>query len=45
MSYPKQISGLSFEVVSSAPEQFGAFVHDEIARWTEVMRGAGIQDQ
>lgn len=34
---------LGLELVGTTPEQFGAFLHQEIARWAEVVRTAKIQ--
>jgi tripartite-type tricarboxylate transporter receptor subunit TctC len=31
------------EVVGGTPEQFGAFIHAEIARWTPLVRGLGLR--
>jgi tripartite-type tricarboxylate transporter receptor subunit TctC len=40
--YAAIIRSLGTDVASSSPEQFGKFVHDDVARWTEVIRHAGI---
>jgi len=41
-SYVGLIQAMGTEVASSSPEAFGQFVHDDVARWTEVIRRAGI---
>jgi tripartite-type tricarboxylate transporter receptor subunit TctC len=40
--YAAVIRSLGTDVASSSPEQFGKFVHDDVARWTEVIKRAGI---
>jgi tripartite-type tricarboxylate transporter receptor subunit TctC len=40
--YAAVIRSLGTDVASSSPEQFGKFVHDDVARWTEVITRAGI---
>jgi tripartite-type tricarboxylate transporter receptor subunit TctC len=40
--YVDLIHKMGTNVVSSTPEQFGAFVRDDIARWTKVIDHAGI---
>jgi tripartite-type tricarboxylate transporter receptor subunit TctC len=40
--YAAVIRSLGTDVASSSPEEFGKFVHDDVARWTEVIRRAGI---
>lgn len=34
---------LGLELVGTTPEKFGGFLHQEIARWAEVIRTAGIK--
>jgi tripartite-type tricarboxylate transporter receptor subunit TctC len=34
----------SFDLVSSTPETFGAYVKSELARWTKVLKEIGITD-
>jgi tripartite-type tricarboxylate transporter receptor subunit TctC len=41
-SYVSLIQSMGTDVTSSSPEAFGTFVHDDVARWTEVIRRAGI---
>ena len=41
-SYVSLIQSMGTDVTSSSPEAFGQFVHDDVARWTEVIRRAGI---
>jgi tripartite-type tricarboxylate transporter receptor subunit TctC len=40
--YAAVIRSLGTDVASSSPEQFGKFVHDDVARWTEVIKRAAI---
>jgi hypothetical protein len=37
-SYVSLIQSLGTDVASSSPEAFGTFVHDDVARWTAVIR-------
>jgi tripartite-type tricarboxylate transporter receptor subunit TctC len=30
------------DVTASSPQEFGEFVHDDVARWTKVIDNAGI---
>jgi tripartite-type tricarboxylate transporter receptor subunit TctC len=41
-AYVSLIQSLGTDVASSSPEAFGQFVHDDVARWTEVIQRAGI---
>jgi tripartite-type tricarboxylate transporter receptor subunit TctC len=41
--YVDLIQSMGTNVASSSPEEFGAFVRDDIARWTKVIEHAGIQ--
>jgi tripartite-type tricarboxylate transporter receptor subunit TctC len=41
-AYVSLIRSLGTDVSSSSPEAFGTFVHDDVARWTEVIQRAGI---
>ena len=36
-------ANLGMTAVSSTPEQFSAYVQDEIARWAKVVKAAGIK--
>lgn len=38
----EKLSGVGASPVSSAPEQFGAFIQGEIAKWAKVIKQAGI---
>ena len=38
----ERMSQIGFDVVASAPEEFGKFMQDEIARWTKVVQRGGI---
>ena len=40
--YVTRIHSMGTDVASSSPEAFGAFVHDDVARWTQVIEHAGI---
>lgn len=45
MHEPEAVSLLNkqgFEPNNLGPEEFGAFIHSEIARWSKVARGAGL---
>ncbi len=41
----ERIVGLGAEVVGSTPDQFSAFVKNELATWTKVVRDMGITSQ
>jgi len=40
-----EIEGLGQEPVGNTPEQFGAFVRNEVEKWTEVVKQAGISQR
>jgi tripartite-type tricarboxylate transporter receptor subunit TctC len=40
--YRTLIQSLGTDVASSSPQDFGAFVRDDVARWNKVIDGAGI---
>jgi tripartite-type tricarboxylate transporter receptor subunit TctC len=40
--YAARIKAMGTDVASSTPEQFAAFVRDDVARWTTVIQSAGI---
>jgi tripartite-type tricarboxylate transporter receptor subunit TctC len=40
--YASRIQSMGTDVTSSSPEAFGTFVHDDVARWTEVIKRSGI---
>ena len=40
--YASLIRSMGTDVASSSPEGFGTFVHDDVARWTEVIKRSGI---
>jgi len=42
-AYVDLIQKMGTDVASSTPEAFGAFVRDDVARWTEVIQRSGIQ--
>jgi tripartite-type tricarboxylate transporter receptor subunit TctC len=41
--YVDLIQSMGTNIASSSPEEFGAFVRDDIARWNKVIEHAGIQ--
>jgi tripartite-type tricarboxylate transporter receptor subunit TctC len=41
-TYVPLIQSMGTDVASSSPEGFSKFVHDDVARWTEVTRRSGI---
>lgn len=41
-TYVTLIQSMGADVASSSPERFGKFVHDDVARWTGVIRRSGI---
>jgi tripartite-type tricarboxylate transporter receptor subunit TctC len=41
--YVDLIQSMGTNVAASSPEEFGAFVRDDITRWTKVIEHAGIQ--
>ncbi|HZC56108.1 MAG TPA: tripartite tricarboxylate transporter substrate binding protein [Xanthobacteraceae bacterium] len=40
--YAALIGSMGTDVASSSPEEFGAFVHDDVERWSEVIRRSAI---
>jgi tripartite-type tricarboxylate transporter receptor subunit TctC len=41
-TYVARIQAMGTDVASSSPEAFGKFVHDDVARWSEVIQRSGI---
>jgi len=41
----ERLLGVGADVITSTPAEFGAFLKNETARWTKVMRDAGIKPQ
>ncbi len=41
----KQLLKFGFEVLGSSPEQFGAYLKSEIAKWSKVIREANVKQQ
>jgi tripartite-type tricarboxylate transporter receptor subunit TctC len=41
--YVDLIQSMGTNIASSSPEEFGAFVRDDIARWNKIIEHAGIQ--
>lgn len=40
----ERLGALGGEVAGTAPEQFGAFIRDEIAKWGRLIRAIGLKD-
>lgn len=38
-----RLASLTVETVTSSPEQFDTFIRDDIARWAEVVKAAGVK--
>jgi len=41
----KRMASLGFEPVGNTPEQFGASIHAEIAKWNKVIRESGVKPE
>ncbi len=41
--YREQLTQQAFEPMSSKPEQFQAFLREEIAKWAGVIKSAGVK--
>lgn len=41
----ERLANVGFEVVASTPEEFASLIRDEIAKWTKVVREAGIKGE
>jgi tripartite-type tricarboxylate transporter receptor subunit TctC len=41
----ERMSQIGFEVVAGTPEEFGAFMQDEVTRWTQVVNRGGIRPE
>ena len=41
----EQLGRLAFEAQSSSPEEFGAFMRDQVGVWRRAVREAGIQPE
>jgi len=39
----EKIIGLGFDIVASSPEQFAAQIKSEVAKWSKVVKDAGIK--
>jgi len=39
----ERLQGLGAEIVASTPQQYAAYVRDEIAKWAKVIKAAGIR--
>jgi tripartite-type tricarboxylate transporter receptor subunit TctC len=37
------LANQSFEIVTTTPEQFGAFIKDELVKWSKVVKDAGMR--
>ena len=42
-AYAKQMTGLGVEAISSTPQEFGAFVESEVAKWGRAIRESGAR--
>lgn len=42
-AYAKQMTALGVEAISSTPQEFGAFVESEVAKWGRAIRESGAQ--
>ena len=45
MAGVKWLQGLGAEIVASTPQQYAAYVREEIAKWAKVIKAAGIKSQ
>jgi len=41
----ERMSQIGFDVVAGTPEEFGAFMQDEVTRWTQVVNRGGIRPE
>ena len=41
----KRMAALGFEPVGNTPEQFGSFIHAEIAKWNKVIAESGVKPE
>jgi tripartite-type tricarboxylate transporter receptor subunit TctC len=41
----KQVESIGLEVASSTPKEMGDMIRSELARWTKVIRAAGIKGE
>ncbi|MBI2509978.1 MAG: tripartite tricarboxylate transporter substrate binding protein, partial [Betaproteobacteria bacterium] len=41
----KQLEGLGADIIGSTPEQYAAFIRNEIAKWDKVIKAAGIKGE
>ena len=41
----KRMLALGFEPVGNTSEQFGTFIHAEIAKWSKVIRESGVKPE
>ena len=42
-AYARQMTALGVEAISSTPQEFGAFVASEVAKWGRAIRESGAQ--
>jgi tripartite-type tricarboxylate transporter receptor subunit TctC len=40
-----RLDNVGISVVSSTPEQFQSFIHDETVRWSKVIKDSGLKIQ
>ncbi len=41
--FVKHIEGIGLEIASSTPKEMGDLIRSELARWTKVIKAAGIK--
>lgn len=41
----ERVTGLGFDIIASAPQQFAAQIKTEVEKWTKVVKSAGIEVQ
>jgi len=43
--FVKHIEGIGLEIASSTPKEMGELIRTELARWTKVIKSAGIKPE
>jgi tripartite-type tricarboxylate transporter receptor subunit TctC len=41
----KRLEGVGFEIITSTPEQFGAYIRSEIRKWEKVVKASGAKPE
>lgn len=41
----ERMNRIGFDVVAGTPEEFGKFMQEEVARWTQVVNRGGIEPE